>query len=293
MSIVSNNITIPVVLFLYKRPESTSSIIHVLKIVKPKELFIFVDGPKNNDEKATCKKTIDLLNEIDWNPIIHLKIQEQNIGCVNSIINGLNTVFSRVEKAIILEDDCIPTPFFFTYCQSLLNHYESNDSVMHINGINLLDHLSQDIKSPESYYFSKFSLPSWGWATWGRSWKKFNQNLDTWQKNKSILFINIQQKYFNDWTTIFEDIRLHKQAWDIPWNIDIWKNKGLVIIPKHNLITYQGFDNAATLTKNIKNKFSSIQANNNENKIVHPEAIQLWNYDPALEAEIITLLKSL
>jgi len=47
-------------------------------------------------------------------PIIY-EFSEKNLGCKIRISSGLNWVFSKVDHAIILEDDCIPDPSFFSF----------------------------------------------------------------------------------------------------------------------------------------------------------------------------------
>jgi hypothetical protein len=41
-----------------------------------------------------------------------------------------------VEEGIILEDDCLPHPDFFRFCEELLDYYRDNERIMEITGDN-------------------------------------------------------------------------------------------------------------------------------------------------------------
>ena len=49
-------------------------------------------------------------------------VSKSNKGLKKSIIDGLNYVFENYEKAIILEDDCIPNKSFFLFCSLMLKN---------------------------------------------------------------------------------------------------------------------------------------------------------------------------
>jgi len=66
-----------------------------------------------------------------------------------------------------LEDDCLPHPTFFRFCQELLEKYRSDRRIMSISGNNYL--LGKN-RAEYSYYFSICS-DIWGWATWRRAWQ--------------------------------------------------------------------------------------------------------------------------
>ena len=172
---------IPIIIFIYKRSDQLSLLLNQISKVGPKEMFVFSDGPATNLEIEQVEKCRKLIDNIKWSGTVHRHYSKENIGLSNSIINGLNYVFSIRDKAIILEEDCIPEISFFNFCKSMLLKYESDDRIMQISGSNLI---AKEIDDKIIHCFSsKFSLPNWGWATWSSAWKKFNPNYDTWGKN--------------------------------------------------------------------------------------------------------------
>jgi hypothetical protein len=276
----------PIILFIYNRAEITRQVFDMIRSVHPKELFIIADGPKNAEDEEKVKAVRKIIEQVDWDCNLKTNISERNLGCAERIISGLDWVFSQVDNGIILEDDCLPDPSFFYFCESLLHYYKFDERVMHISGFNCLNNVDID----ESYFYSRFLIPPWGWATWKRAWLNFNKELDTWQQIKKQAFHNIDQNYFADWTDMFENIRVHKTTWDVPWNIDVWKHNGLSIIPKKSLVQNIGFGPQATFTKNTTTDLALILGQTIEFPLVHPTE-KIMPFENAIEDKIISALK--
>lgn len=276
----------PIVLFIYNRAETTSSVFDRIRSVQPKELFIIADGSKNAEDRESVEAARAVINLVDWDCDLKINLSEINLGCAQRIISGLDWVFDQVDNAIILEDDCLPHITFFDYCESLLEYYKNDEKIMHISGFNILNQVS----IAESYFYSRFALPPWGWATWKRAWLKFNKELDTWQQIKTSAFQNISQNYFSEWTNMFENVRVNKTTWDVPWNMDIWKHDGLAIIPKSNLVQNIGFGHQATFTKNISTDISLIFGREASFPLIHPKEKHVF-FEKQIEDKIMEGLK--
>jgi hypothetical protein len=50
-----------------------------------------------------------------------------NLGVGRRIATGLDWVFDQVDRAIVLEDGCVPHPSFFGFCQELLDRHRIID----------------------------------------------------------------------------------------------------------------------------------------------------------------------
>lgn len=278
----------PVVLIVYNRPEQTKRVLSAIREIHPEHLFVIADGGKNAADGMLCNDVRALIDDSVKGITIHKNYSEVNLGCAGRIITGLDWVFENVEKAIILEDDCLPDPSFFNYCEDLLTHYKDDDSVMHISGCNLL----QNVKADSSYVFSNHILPPWGWATWRRAWKNYNPGMNSWQKNKERIHPFISRENFKVWTDLFEYIRLNKVTWDVSWNTDIWAKKGLGIIPSVNLVKNIGLGDQATFTRSGQSKFSDLKAEKMNFPLVHPQNKET-HHDPLFENAFIQLLKEI
>jgi hypothetical protein len=183
----------PVVIFIFNRPHYTEQLVHALAVVRPARLFVIADGPRNAKDIKLCEQTRAVIDHIDWPCTILKRYSTSNSGCRESIPNGLNWVFDQVDSCIILEDDCIPQPSFFHFCEELLSRYQYDERVMTIGG-----HRSDGPNEldSESYYFSKY--PSvWGWATWKDRWANVNWNSKV--LLKEIILANSEKKFnFNN-----------------------------------------------------------------------------------------------
>ena len=122
---------IPIVVIIFNRPDKTKILYESLKYYKPSKLLIISDGPRNNfkNEKEKVVQSRKVFEKMDWECEVLFNISETNLGCRERIISGLNWVFNREEKAIILEDDCIPSEEFFTFMELMLRKYQANKKI--------------------------------------------------------------------------------------------------------------------------------------------------------------------
>jgi len=225
--------TTPVVLILFNRPDLTEIVFRAIADVKPQKLLVIADGPRITEEAEKCEKARAVIERVDWDCEVHTDFSEENLGAGLRIASGLDWVFSETEEAIILEDDCLPTPSFFSFCHKLLEYYRHDERIMHINGSNYqLGHF----RGNYTYYFSKYPHCG-GWASWQRSWKHFDHDMKMWPEFKESEMIRFackdpyEQKY---WTRIFDDVfentPVH-DVWDYQWTYACWSQNGLSIQP--------------------------------------------------------------
>jgi hypothetical protein len=185
------------------------------------------------------------------------------------VSSGLDWVFSQVEEVIVLEDDCLPHPTFFQFCEELLQKYRDDDRIGHIGGANFQFGRK---RGPSSYYFSRY-IHIWGWASWRRAWKGYDPNLALWPKAREERWL---RKFLEDrplvsyWTNVFERVH-HRQidTWDYQWVFHCWTRNRLAIISNVNLISNIGFDTNATHTMG-QSKFSSMKTEALNFPLDHP-----------------------
>lgn len=279
----------PVVMFIYKRPETTQKLFSIIRQLRPLKLYIFANGPCNENEKTICEETRNVVDNVDWNCNVTRRYESNNIGLGNRIISGLDFLFEHEETGIILEDDCLPDLFFFEFCSTLLKKYKDDNRIFHINGVNINEKLLSEY--PYSYFATRFSLPSWGWATWRRAWRYFKKDREKWQKNKNLLFTNFQQKNFAFWTDTFASMKLSDDLWDVQWNIDIWKNRGIVLTSTHTLINNIGNDLTATYMKQSATDYLGYHVNVINRKILHPDIIKFFEKEYIYEDDLCSFIK--
>ena len=253
----------PVLFLIFNRPLHTQKVFEQIRAAKPKRLFIAADGPRMGVENdiENCKRTRSyVLENMDWDCEVRTLFRDFNLGCGVAPAEAITWFFENVEEGIILEDDCLPNPFFFKFCSELLTHYKNEERVMHISGNNFQD---GNTRGDASYYFSAYNH-NWGWATWRRCWSKFEYSItdfdrDRLSNNLNHYGFNKRERHF--WVAIFEKMneKKPKDIWDYQWAYAIWKNEGVSILPNENLVINIGFGSDATHTKIVPHQFQQMK----------------------------------
>ncbi len=262
-----------VALFIFNRPKETSTVFECIRKVKPKSLFIIADGPRDKSESQLCDETREILKNIDWPCIVRKNYSDVNLGCKNRLSSGIDWVFANNEKAIILEDDCVPSNSFFYFCEELLIKYKDSTEIMHIGGLNMQDEKN---KVDNSYYFSRIAQ-IWGWATWKRAWKKYDVKMSDWPliKNEGIINKVLKDKYNIDYFNyLFERMyRGELSTWDVAWTYTCMKEGAYAIVPNRNMIKNIGFGVNSTHSNGIKGNFGNFKLEEIDFPLVHPQSI--------------------
>jgi hypothetical protein len=253
----------PILIIIFNRPKLVQGLFDEIKKHKPKELFVFCDGArvdKPNELELLNKSKSIFEEQIDWDCKLETYYLEENKGAGRAICQAIKWFFTNVNQGIIIEEDCLPHSDFFLYCQELLNKYKDNKEVMLIGGNNL--HNEKYIN--DSYYFSAYSH-IWGWATWKETIDGYNFSLDN-ISNKEAK--KILKSYFPTpsergyWYDRFRLIKQNKiNTWDYQLMFNIWKIRGVTIIPSVNLVKNCGFDKDSIHSQNTDCELSKLKTN--------------------------------
>lgn len=263
------------VLFLvFNRPQCTLKVFEAIRKAKPPRLYIACDGPRLNhiEDMEKIEKVRQTVSLIDWPCEVHTLFNEHNKGCKNAVSDAITWFFTREERGIILEDDCLPSQSFFRYCEELLDKYDSDQRIYHIDGTNFTE--KESIFSAD-YEFSSYAL-IWGWATWRRAWNSYDINIEGIDSIihkrviKARLGSEIAESY---WIKNLNKIRSGFDTWDYQWFASIWLNHGLTIRPKLNLVKNIGFDEQATHTKTSTSLYTNMEVKEIDFPLRHPNSI--------------------
>ena len=264
----------PVAFVVFNRPDLTAKVFERIREARPEHLLVVCDGPRKDvpgdaERVAAVRALID--NGVDWPCKIERNYAEKNMGCRQRVASGLDWVFSLVEEAIILEDDCLPDPSFFPYCEEMLDRYRDTPEVMHINGTNFV---SRSCSVPASYFFTKY-VWVWGWATWRRAWQHYDYEMQTWEtmfRTFDSMFDTARERAF--WLTTFNTARTDPRkgdTWDFAWIYSCWAKNGLAVCPKENLVQNIGFRTDSTHTTEADRRLSipaaGLQIERHPNKV--------------------------
>ena len=260
----------PVAFLIFKRLDTTERVFQAIRKAKPKKLLVVADGPRTSEEEEKCQQVRAIIEQVDWDCEVLKNYSDTNLGCKKRVSSGLNWVFSEVEEAIILEDDCLPHSSFFRYCATLLDRYRHDERVMAISGDNFQEGQK---RTDYSYYFSRYHH-CWGWASWRRAWKYWDDNPEKWLKFRNAGLMNLvcDDPYeCKHWTGIFNRVFLEGKpdSWAYIWTFACWSQGGLTTLPNVNLVSNIGFGSDSTHTKEGGSKFANLPTED-LGEIYHP-----------------------
>ena len=233
----------PILFLIFNRLDETVQTFEQIIKIKPTQLYIAADGPResNIDDAQKCKEVRKyLISRIDWECSVFTLFRDENLGCGKAVSEAITWFFTHVERGIIIEDDCLPNLSFFSFCDELLERYKNNVKITHISGTNHQYRISRG--SGDYYFSSNFTI--WGWATWRRAWKLYNFKMDdlltTLCDHPDTILIPKK---------LFLDVYYNKiDTWDVQWHYINFKHNNLSVIPNINLIKNIGFGENATHT---------------------------------------------
>lgn len=242
----------PILLITFNRPQHTRRVFEEIKKHHPQHLYVFQDGVRisNESDISKCAEVRSIFEEaMDWDCELKTFYSDINMGCGRGPAAAITWFFDNVEQGIIMEDDCLPHPDFFGYCDELLNKYTTEPEVMVVGATTYHD----DYPCDDSYLFSRY-FTGGAWASWRRAWTGFGVDLENVDVNA---FKKVVSKEFystaetNWWVRKVKEIKAdtsRKEYWDYQMQIHLLLNNGLAIRPKKNMICNIGFDSEGTHT---------------------------------------------
>lgn len=265
-------ISTPVVFLVFNRPKLTARVLAQIRDARPPTLFVVADGPRERvpGDSARCAEVRQVIEDgVDW-PCEFVKVySDVNLGCGKRVSSGLSEVFESVDSAIILEDDCLPDPTFFSFCQELLDRYSSEDRVGQIAGCSFLE--GALTQSPESYYFSRYPH-CWGWATWRRAWRGYDHEMRDWKVKMPESFWPRgldDPRERSRWEKSFISVLTGEvDSWAYRWTYSLWRQNAISANSRQNLVSNIGFGPEATHTR--RGGFGGIPLQKVQFPLVHP-----------------------
>jgi hypothetical protein len=240
---------VAVLLLAFNRPEVTRQVLEAIAGYAPPRLYVALDGPRAGHPTDTKNCTAVRQLVADWetaNPgcKVHNLYRDHNLGCGRAVSSGISWFFDEEEMGIVLEDDSLPNPSFFIFCETMLWKYRDTSRIMHIGGSN---HLHGAVPMNSSWYFSRYPH-IWGWASWRRAWSQYRFDMSELDK---LLKLPYFLRYYKP--EIFQlTARGQLDTWDIQWIYTFLINDGLSVLPNGNFIKNIGFDDQGGTHHNAK-----------------------------------------
>lgn len=266
-----------VLLLVYRRPELTERVLNVIRQARPSHLLIAADGPhpERPQDPELCARTRTVIEHgVDWPCEMKQRYLLENAGCKRGVAGAIGWAFSQHERIVILEDDCLPHPSFFRYCDELLEKYAEDSRVMQVAGSNLLHHAPSN---SASYFASRFGV-IWGWATWRRAWALYDMEMTDWPSLRDSGALNRFCHLPGEakrYTRLYDDVYSGRlDTWDAQWALTRQRNGALSLVPSVNLISNIGFGKGATHTLHDDRLVSNSTLREIELPLTHPTSIE-------------------
>jgi hypothetical protein len=269
----------PVAFLIFNRPDKTARVFAEIARARPPKLLVVADGPRENraGEREACLATRAIIERVDWPCEVLTNYAESNLGCKARVSSGLDWVFNQVEEAIILEDDCLPHPTFFPFCEELLERYRTDERVAMICGTSFQKNRSSNY----SYYFSRHTTV-WGWASWRRVWQHYDVEMKLWPELRQTSWLSdllVNRVAVRYWRGIFDmmyEAEVERSnTWDYQLFFSWWVRYSLAVTPNVNLVSNLGFGEGATHTREALKTMAEIPVEAIELPLRHPPYIHL------------------
>jgi hypothetical protein len=263
---------IPVLMTIFNRPDKTRAVMENLRQIKPKRLFIAADGPRRNvpGDIEKCRLARQVATTVDWACDVKTRFLDDNIGCDPAVSSAIDWFFQHVECGIILEDDGLVHPHFFTFCGELFVRHADDERIMQISSLSPYT----PREHPYDYHFSRTFRCGGVWSTWRRAWKHFTSDMRRYHDQEAFALL---KAYYPNHTKCLQQYRKFLEFkkgsfnnWDFQWNMACYAQNGLSIVPENNLMINIGFDHDSTHTFQKDSIFEDLQAQSLRFPLRHP-----------------------
>jgi hypothetical protein len=250
----------PVLVLGFNRPESLEQVFRSLSNSKPSRVLVAIDGPRDG-VAADFSKVLaaqESILKIDWKCKIETRFRKQNLGIRKGIPDAVSWAIDKYGHTIVIEDDLIPGPDFYEYMQNSLEKFESDLSVGHLSGYNLVP--KRFITNQNSIYRKSIYPMSYAWGTWSRAWKNYSDEIDF----KSLDLQELSYLEKSVWKKYFEmSERDLVSTWAFRWISSLWNNSLYCVSPNRNISNYIGNENGTHTRR--KPKYSELEVESIEN----------------------------
>lgn len=227
---------IPVVLFVYARPDYLRRTLECLRENNIPLLYVFSDGPKTPEVAERVKEVREILHAINWCEV-HIIERSENLGLGKSILTGVTQVLQEYTSILVFEDDLICVPGTYQYLCAALEHYKDIPNVMSVTGW-AHPRLTPSNVGENPYFDGRTDCLVWG--TWRRAWRGMEQN--------SLEMIGACKKrglnvyrYGADLVQMAE-FEKDRNIWAVRFSFLHILNKGICLRPPFSLVEHIGYD---------------------------------------------------
>ena len=247
----------PIILFCYNRPSHIRQTLEGLranKLASDSVLYVMCDGPKEeaNDEQlnkiSDARSVVEELAVVPFFKEVHIIKREKNRGLGESIISGVTEIIEKYGKVIVLEDDLETSPYFISYMNQCLEHYEKRKSVFSISSLSR--------PNPERFYPSDYPYDVYvslihhptGWATWKDRWEQVDRSAAAYDiiKDQPEMIDAFRRLEYTEWDELVRLKNNNLNLWSVKFSLSHFVNHAVSICPIVSYINHIGWDSEGT-----------------------------------------------
>ena len=247
----------PIIVFAYNRADHLRKTLTWLsqnELATESVLYFLCDGVKPNATDEQKQKVLDarkVAHELAVVPTfkeVHIIERNDNLGLGKSIITGVTEIINKHGRAIVLEDDLETSPYFLSYMNQCLDHYEARKSVFSISG---LSRPHPERFYPKDYpydvYVSLTHHPT-GWATWADRWNQVDWNADLFEvvKQQPAMIEAFRRVEYGEFDALLRLKERKQNLWSVRFGFAHFVNHAVSICPIVSYINHIGWDEEAT-----------------------------------------------
>lgn len=241
----------PVVLFAYNRPDHTRRTLESLaanSLAKDSELYVFSDGPRPGADPGPVEEVRACLRAGAIEPRfrrVEIVAAPGNQGLARAIIGGVSGVMARHGRAIVLEDDAVPSADFLAFMNAALDFYADDPKVWSIGGF------SFDLNLPDGYPHSVYPVgrtSSYAWGCWRDRWDRIDWDIRGYRRFRYHPWARRAfNRFGNDRSSMLDAQMLGDiNSWAIRFCYNMHVRGMFTIVPVHTKIHNIGFDGSGT-----------------------------------------------
>ncbi len=233
-----------ILIIAYRRADSLSKILEECLISGIRNVYIQIDGPKNQVAASDVEKVHLVAQNFAKNENINVKISAKrgNLGCSVSLISALDYLFESLDEVIVLEDDCLPSKEFWKFADQGFEIMNLEASIGLFCGPQF---------GPKNLLSSEWFLSSypfhWGWGINSRRWLEIRDGLfSTIDLNGSTNISVFESRYWN--AGCRRAVDGFTDVWDTLFVRQMLRLGLKALLPPENLINNLGNDEIALHT---------------------------------------------
>lgn len=251
----------PIAVFAFNRPEHLRRTLAALAandLAAESEVTIFCDGPRRDEEKKLTEEVRTVARKTTGFRSVDVVEREKNFGCANSVISGLEHMFTRYDRLVVIEDDILCSQHTLHFLNTGLEKYADRPVVFNISAWSPPLGL---IRVPELYPYDAYFIPRfncWGWASWRDRWGKIDWDVSDYAAfAENVCLHHAFNSGGNDLTSMLADqMGGRLGTWDIRMDYARFKHGCLGLNPVISYTTNIGMG-GGTHTTEFTNRYDN------------------------------------